>query len=142
MQTLTLRYFNVYGPRMASQGAYVTVISAFMAARQRGEPMQIHGDGEQTRDFTHVSDIVAANILAMDAPTADGRAINIGCGRSVSVNRIAELIGGPRVATENRKADMRNTRADTTEASRILEWHPRVSVEEGIRELLGAENLG
>ena len=71
METLTLRYFNVYGPRMASEGAYVTVISAFMAARRRGEPLQIHGDGEQTRDFTHVSDIVAANILAMDA--SDGR---------------------------------------------------------------------
>src|ERR1700683_4737425 len=141
MQTLTLRYFNVYGPRMASQGAYVTVISAFMAGRKVGGPMQIHGDGEQTRDFTHVSDIVAANILAMDAATADGRAINIGCGRNVSVNRIAELIGGPRASTENRKADMRNTLADTTEASRILGWHPRVSVEEGIRELLAAENL-
>jgi nucleoside-diphosphate-sugar epimerase len=141
MQTLTLRYFNVYGPRMASQGAYVTVISAFLAARKRGEPMQIHGDGEQTRDFTHVSDIVAANILAMDAATADGRAINIGCGRNVSVNRIAELIGGPTVATENRTADMRNTLADITEASRILGWHPRVSVEEGIAPLLLAENL-
>src|ERR1039457_3430540 len=76
METLTLRYFNVYGPRMAAEGAYVTVISAFIAARRRGEPLPVHGDGEQTRDFTHVSDIVAANILAMDAPVADGRAIN------------------------------------------------------------------
>jgi nucleoside-diphosphate-sugar epimerase len=141
METLSLRYFNVYGPRMASEGAYVTVISAFMAARKRGEPMQIHGDGEQTRDFTHVSDIVVANILAMDSPTADGRAINIGYGRNVSVNRIAELIGGPRVAVENRKADMRDTLADTTEASRVLGWRPRVSVEEGIRELIAAENI-
>jgi nucleoside-diphosphate-sugar epimerase len=136
METLTLRYFNVYGPRMASEGAYVTVISAFMAARKRGEPLQIHGDGEQTRDFTHVSDIVAANILAMDASIADGRAINIGAGHNVSINRIAELIGGPRVRLEGRKGDMRHTLADTTEASRILGWHPRVSVEEGISRLL------
>src|SRR5271163_2589685 len=71
MGTLTLRYFNVYGPRMASEGSYVTVISAFMAARRRGDALPIHGDGQQTRDFTHVSDIVAANILAMDAPVAD-----------------------------------------------------------------------
>src|SRR5579862_1099771 len=136
METLTLRYFNVYGPRMASEGSYVTVISAFMAARRRGEPLQIHGDGEQTRDFTHVSDIVAANILAMDAPVADGRAINIGAGHNVSINRIADLIGGQRIRLEGRKGDMRDTLADTSEASRILSWRPRISVEDGIQQLL------
>lgn len=136
MQTLTLRYFNVYGPRMAAEGAYLTVTSAFLAMRKRGEPLQIHGDGEQTRDFTHVSDVVAANILAMDAKIADGRAINIGCGRDVSVNRIADLIGGPRVHREGRTADMRNTLADTHEAQRVLGWHPQVSVEQGIAALL------
>jgi len=136
MQTLTLRYFNVYGPRMASAGAYVTVISAFMAARARKEPLTIHGDGEQTRDFTHVSDIVAANLLAMDAPVGDGRAINIGAGHNVSVNRIAELIGGARIQKENRAGDMRDTLADISEASRVLGWHPRVSIEDGIAELL------
>jgi len=136
METLTLRYFNVYGPRMASEGAYVTVISAFMAARRRGVPMEIHGDGEQTRDFTHVSDIVSANIAAMDAPAADGRAINVGAGRNVSVNRIADLIGGPRVLIGRRQGDMRNTLADITEASRILGWRPQVTVEEGINRLL------
>ena len=123
METLTLRYFNVYGPRMASEGAYVTVISAFMAARRRGEPLPIHGDGEQTRDFTHVSDIVSANILAMDAPVADGRAINVGAGRNVSINRIADLIGGQRVQLETRKGDMRNTLADTIRGRA----HPRMA---------------
>ncbi len=141
METLTLRYFNVYGPRMVSEGAYVTVISAFIEARRRREPLQIHGDGEQTRDFTHVSDIVAANILAMDAPVADGRAINVGAGRNVSVNRIADLIGGARVQMEARTGDMRNTLADTSEAARILGWHPRVSVEEGVIQLLRVEGL-
>jgi nucleoside-diphosphate-sugar epimerase len=136
METFTLRYFNVYGPRMASEGAYVTVISAFMAARRRGEPMQIHGDGEQTRDFTHVSDVVAANILAMDAPTPDGRAINVGAGRNVSINRIADLIGGRRIRIEGRKGDMRNTLADTSEAVRLLGWRPRVTVEEGVKRLI------
>ena len=136
LQTLTLRYFNVYGPRMTAAGAYVTVISAFLAARARNEPLTIHGDGEQTRDFTHVSDIVAANLLAMDAPIADGRAINIGAGHNVSVNRIAELIGGPRIQAENRAGDMRNTLADISEASRVLGWRPRVSVEDGIAKLL------
>jgi len=138
--TLTLRYFNVYGPRMASEGSYVTVISAFMAARRRGEPLQIHGDGEQTRDFTHVSDIVAANLLAMDAPVADGRPINVGAGHNVSINRVAELIGGPRVRLGARTGDMRDTLADTTEASRTLGWCPRVSLEDGIRRLLRDES--
>jgi len=138
METLTLRYFNVYGPRMASEGPYVTVISAFMAARGRGDPLEIHGDGEQTRDFTHVSDIVAANLLAMDAQVADGRAINVGAGHNVSINRIADLIGGPRIQIEGRQGDMRNTLADTTEASRILGWRPRVTIEEGIGRLIRA----
>jgi len=141
METLTLRYFNVYGPRMASEGAYVTVISAFLAARRRGEPLEIHGDGEQTRDFTHVSDIVAANILAMDARVADGRAINVGAGRNVSINRVADLIGGPRIRGGGRQGDMRNTLADTTEASRVLGWRPQVSIEEGIQQLVTAPNL-
>jgi len=141
METLTLRYFNVYGPRMTSEGAYVTVISAFLAARKRGEPLEIHGDGEQTRDFTHVSDIVAANILAMDAPVADGRAINVGAGRDISINRVADLIGGRCVRGGGRQGDMRNTRADTTEAVRILGWRPQVSIEEGVRQLIVAESL-
>lgn len=136
MGTLTLRYFNVYGPRMATEGAYVTVISAFLAARRRGEALSIHGDGEQTRDFTHVSDIVSANVLAMDAAVADGRAINIGAGHNVSINRIAELIGGKRLLMEGRKGDMRNTLADTGEAWRTLGWQPRVSIDDGIQELL------
>jgi len=84
---------------------------------------------------------VAANILAMDAPIADGRAINVGAGHNVSINRIAELIGGQRVWMDSRKGDMRNTLADTTEASRILGWRPKVSVEEGVRNLLGAASL-
>ncbi len=141
MQTLTLRYFNVYGPRMTFEGAYVTVLSAFVAARKRGEPLAIHGDGEQTRDFTHVSDVVAANLLAMDAEVADGRAINVGRGRNVSVNRIADLVGGPRVQLEPRKGDMRNTLADIGEARRTLGWRPRISVEEGVAKLLEAEGL-
>ena len=89
MQTLTLRYFNVFGPRMAHEGAYVTVISVFLRARREGKPLTIQGDGEQTRDFTHVYDVVRANLLAMDCATADGRAINIGHGRNISINRVA-----------------------------------------------------
>jgi len=111
-------------------------IAAFLRARREGRALEIHGDGEQTRDFTHVSDVVAANMLAIDCEVADGRAINIGRGENVSVNRIAEMIGGPTVRKPGRVGDMRDTLADRTQAERILDWHPKVSIEQGLAELL------
>ncbi len=136
MQTLSLRYFAVYGPRMAQAGAYMLAIAAFLRARRGGWPLEIHGDGEQTRDFTHVSDVVRANLLAADSEVSDGRPINVGCGRNVSVNRIAALFGGPTLRRDPRQGDMRDTLADNREAARILGWHPKVSVEDGIAELV------
>ncbi|MGH7865337.1 MAG: NAD-dependent epimerase/dehydratase family protein [Candidatus Binataceae bacterium] len=138
LSALTLRYFNVYGPRMSGDGAYLTVIAAFLKARREGRALQIVGDGGQTRDFTHVSDVVRANLLAMDAPIGDGRALNIGCGRNVSINRIAELIGGPVERAPARPGEMRDTLADNSQARAALGWQPRVSIEQGIAELLGA----
>ena len=135
METLTLRYFNVFGPRMVTQGAYVTVISAFLRQRRAGTPLTIEGDGEQTRDFTHVRDVVRANLLAMDCATADGRALNIGQGRSVSVNWVAWQIGGPTVNLPVRKGDVRHTLADFHQAERILGWRPQVTTEQGLAEL-------
>jgi nucleoside-diphosphate-sugar epimerase len=138
MQTITLRYFGVYGPRMPSEGSYVLAVAAFLKACREGRPLEIFGDGEQTRDFTHVRDVVSANMLAMDCDVAlaDGRAINVGRGENVSVNRIAAMIGGQTVHREGRAGDMRDTLADRREAKRVLGWHPRVSIEEGIAELL------
>jgi UDP-glucose 4-epimerase len=136
MQTVVLRYFGVYGPRMAEEGAYMLAIAAFLRARREGRALEIHGDGEQTRDFTHVSDVVAANLLAIDCEAADGRAINIGRGENVSVKRIAVMIGGPTVRKPGRVGDMRDTLADRTQAEQILGWRPKVSIEEGIADLL------
>jgi nucleoside-diphosphate-sugar epimerase len=135
LQTLTLRYFNVYGPRMATEGAYVTVISVFRRARAEGKPLTIHGDGEQTRDFTFVSDVVEGNVLAMNARVADGRAINIGRGRNVSVNRIADLIGGEKVYLPPRQGDARHTLADWSQAQELLGWQPKVDVEDALAKL-------
>src|ERR1700731_2456957 len=118
MQTITLRYFGVYGPRMPHEGSYVLAVAAFLKARREGRPLEIFGDGEQTRDFTHVSDVVSANILAIDCPLADGSAINVGRGENVSVNRIAAMIGGPTVHHEGRAGDMRDTVAARTQAGR------------------------
>jgi UDP-glucose 4-epimerase len=141
IEAVCLRYFNVYGPRMAIEGSYATVVGAFIRARREGRPLPIHGDGEQTRDFTHVRDVVRANLLAMDCAIADGRPINIGCGGNVSVNRIAALFGGPTVRMPARAADVRHTLADSNEARRILGWSPQVTIEEGLAELLKSERL-
>jgi UDP-glucose 4-epimerase len=135
LQTLTLRYFNVYGPRMATEGAYITVISVFIRQKRAGEPLTIHGDGAQTRDFTHVDDVVRANLLAMDAAVADGGAINIGCGHNLSVNRIAGLIGGPTIRLPRRPGDARDTLADISLARDILGWEPKMVTEDAVRAL-------
>ena len=141
IEAVTLRYFNVYGPRMATEGAYATVVGAFVRARREGDPLPIHGDGEQTRDFTHVRDVVRANLLAMDCAVCDGRPINIGRGAGASVNQIAALVGGATVRLPARQGDMRHTLADTSEARRILGWSPQVTLEEGLSELLKPAGL-
>jgi nucleoside-diphosphate-sugar epimerase len=135
LETLTLRYFNVYGPRMATEGAYVTVISLFIRQRRAGEPLTIHGDGAQTRDFTHVNDVVRASLLAMDSAVADGRAINIGRGRNFAINRIAELIGGPTVYLPPRPGDARHTLADLSLARETLGWEPEMDTEDAVHAL-------
>ena len=141
MQALTLRYFNVFGPRMTIEGTYKTVIGVFINARRNRQPLPIEGDGEQTRDFTHVRDVVRANILALDCAVADGRTLNIGRGQGVSVNAIANMFGGPAIRMPARIGDARDTSADYSQAAAILGWRPEVSVEEGVRELMLAYGL-
>jgi len=136
LETLSLRYFAVYGPRMPVEGAYMLAIAAFMRARRESRPLTIFGDGEQTRDFTHVSDVVEANLLAMDAAVADGRVLNVGRGQATSINRIASMFGGPMEYREARPGDVRHTLADNREAQRTLGWQPKVSITEGLAPLL------
>ncbi len=139
LHTVSLRYFNVYGPRQANEGAYRLVISIFLDQRRRGVPLTIHGDGEQTRDFTHVSDVVQANLLAAASPdVAPGEVINVGAGREVSINAVARLIGGPVVHQPPRGFDERYKRASIEKAQRLLGWQPRVRFEDGLRALLEA----
>jgi UDP-glucose 4-epimerase len=141
METLTLRYFNVFGPRMTTVGAYVTVIGIFLRLRREGKPLTIHGDGNQSRDFTHVRDVAHANVLAMDCELADGRPLNIGQGSRVSITGIADMIGGPRVYLPSRAGDMRHTLADFAQAEKVLGWRPQITTEEGVAELLEHEGL-
>jgi nucleoside-diphosphate-sugar epimerase len=135
LPTVSLRYFNVYGPRMDPDGAYALAVGKFLKLRSRDEALPITGDGEQTRDFTHVRDVVRANMLAAESEQAgSGEALNIGAGRNITVNQLAELIGGPREHMAPRQ-EPRHTRADSTRAQQLLGWRPSISVEEGIAEL-------
>jgi len=139
LETVCLRYFNVYGPRQSMEGAYRLVIGIFMDQRRRGEPLTIQGDGKQTRDFTWVGDVVRANLLAGTSPDVGrGEPINVGAGQEVSINRIAELIGGPVVHLPERQHDERFKRASIERAERLLGWRPTVMIEEGVRRLLDA----
>ncbi len=142
LETVCLRYFNVYGPRQVMEGAYRLVIGIFLDQRKRGEPLTVHGDGEQTRDFTWVGDVVRANVLAGESPdVGSGEAINVGSGHEVSINRIAELVGGPVVHTAARGFDERFKRAGVERARMLLGWEPTMRVEEGIGRLLDAAGL-
>lgn len=135
LQTVSLRYFNVYGPGSSSEGAYALVIAKFLAQKKQGVPLSIVPDGNQSRDFTHIRDIVRANILAMtSAKVGKGEVINIGGGHDYSVNQIAALFGGPTQFVEAR-IEPRRTLADIRRAEELLGWRPTITVEEGIAEL-------
>ena len=137
LETVCLRYFNVYGPRQVTEGAYRLVIGIFMDQRRRGEPLTIHGDGQQTRDFTWVGDVVRANIMAGEsARVGQGEPINVGAGAEVSIAHIAELIGGPVEYQPPRGFDERFKRAGIVRARELLGWEPTVLVEEGMRRLM------
>jgi len=136
LSAVSLRYFSVYGPRMDLEGAYATVIGAFLRARREGRPLEIRGDGEQRRDFTHVRDVVRANLAAMDCALSDGSAINVGRGDSLSVNQIAALVGGPRVSAAPRPGEPRDTLADLARSRAILGWSPEIATADGVRELM------
>lgn len=135
LETVSLRYFNVYGSRMNPDGAYALAIGKFLKQRKARKPLTICGDGTQTRDFTNVSDVVRANLLAAESKkVGKGEVINIGAGRNFSVNQLAKLIGGE-VVHESPRVEPHDTLADSSLAKKLLGWKPEVTLEEGIAEL-------
>lgn len=141
IETVSLRFFNVYGPHLDPNGAYALVIGKFLKQRSEGQPMTITGDGEQTRDFTHVRDTIDAVIRAsVSDRVGNGEVFNVGAGRNISINKIAELVGGP---TEHiaPRIEPKHTLADTTAIRTALGWEPTVSIEDGIAELKQLFNL-
>ncbi len=139
LETVSLRYFNVFGPRQSPQSRYATVVPLFLQAALAGEPLIVHGDGEQSRDFTYIDNVVEANLLACTAPAAAGEVINVACGARYSLldmlHTIESLVGHPlRVEhTERRSGDVRHTLASIDKASRLLGYVPRVDFAEGMR---------
>tara|TARA_X000001388_G_C2229327_1_gene122476 strand:- start:841 stop:1767 length:927 start_codon:yes stop_codon:yes gene_type:complete len=136
LETVCLRYFNVYGDRMNLNGAYKLVIPIFTEQKLNGEPMTIRGDGEQRRDFTYVGDVVEANIKAgfnakLPIFPCKGDVFNIGNGDNRSVNQIADMIGGDRINIEP-VIEPKETLADNSKARNIIDWTPTMKIENWI----------
>ncbi len=141
LSTVSLRYFNVFGPRQNPLSQYAAVIPAFIRAVLRNEPPDIYGDGRQTRDFSHVSNVVRANMLAGSCSRSlAGEVINVACGRNISLlallERIEDLLGRkvPRRHLPPRAGDVRDSLADITQAGVILGYEPITDFDEGLRQ--------
>jgi nucleoside-diphosphate-sugar epimerase len=146
-ETVVLRYFNVFGPRQSPFSQYAAVIPLFIDAISRGEPVTIHGTGEQSRDFTYVANVVDATLSAGEATGASGRAFNIAAGAPATVNELAESIGRilgkpvERQFAPSRAGDIDASWADLSAAHEVLGYQPAIGLEEGLRrtiDFLGA----
>ena len=138
IETISLRYFNVYGDRQPLKGIYAPVIGLFLKQAKEGKPMTIVGDGEQTRDFTRVEDIVEANVLALTTENDKtfGEVFNIGTGKAYKVNEIAEIIGGEVEHIAPRLGEARHTLADTSKAKEMLGWSASKNLEDYLKNEL------
>ena len=138
MPNVSLRFFNAYGPRSRTTGAYGAVFGVFLAQKLAKKPLTIVGDGNQTRDFIHVFDLVDAIIKAAQKGSS-GDIYNVGNGKETSVNSIANMIGGEKVNIPNRPGEPNRSLADITRIKTNLNWEPKISINHGIDMLL--ENI-
>ena len=135
LPALSLRFFNVYGPRSRTSGTYGAVFGVFLAQKLANAPFTVVGDGSQTRDFTYVSDVVQALITAAQSSETDA-VYNVGSGATVSVNRLVELLGGEKVFIPKRPGEPDCTFADISKIQAELGWYPEVTIEQGVSRLL------
>ena len=134
IETVSLRYFNVYGERQNLGGAYATVVGIFINQIIEGKPLTINGDGNQRRDFTYVGDVVNANILASTSfNVGKGETINIGTGENTSINDLADMIGGKKKYLNPVNEPFANL-ADIKKAKKLLDWEPKVTLESWIKK--------
>ena len=132
---LSLRFFNVYGPRSRTSGTYGAVFGVFLGQKLARKPFTVVGDGEQTRDFTYVTDIAQAILVSAKSDRV-GQIYNVGSGATVSVNRLVELLGGERVHIPKRPGEPDSTFADISKIQSELGWEPQVPIEDGVAEIL------
>ena len=135
---ISLRLFNVYGPRARTSGTYGAVFGVFLAQKLAGKPLTVVGEGTQTRDFTFVTDVVDAFVRAAESEI-DGEVFNVGSGGTYSINHLVSLLGSGKVHVPKRPGEPDCTFASIEKISRLLDWHPRVSFEDGVRMML--ENI-
>ncbi len=133
--TISLRMFNVYGPRARTSGTYGAVFGVFLAQKLAGLPFTVVGDGNQTRDFTYVSDVCRAFIAAAES-NISGEIFNVGSGNTYSVNQLIGLLGGPAIHIPKRPGEPDCTFADISKITLLLNWQPQVSLEEGVKKML------
>jgi len=144
LESVVLRYFNVFGPRQSPHSQYAAVIPLFVSAIERGDPITIFGDGEQSRDFTYVENVVDATIRAAEVPEANGRMFNVSAGRPATVNELADALGRimqrdvERRFAPPRAGDIRDSWAEISAARDVLGYEPRVELEEGLRRTVDA----
>ena len=144
LETVSLRYFNVFGPKQSPESKYAAVVPLFIRAALHDEPLEVHGDGEQSRDFTYIDNVVQANFRSFTAPKASGETFNVACGERYSVITIARtierLLERPiRIKhLPPRAGDVRHTLASIEKAQRLLDYHPGVGFEEGMRRTVAA----
>jgi UDP-glucose 4-epimerase len=135
LPVISLRFFNVYGPRSRTSGTYGAVLGVFLAQKLAGKPFTIVGDGTQTRDFTFVTDIADAIVTAAKSDKSL-EVYNVGSGKTVSVNRLVELLEGEKVFIPKRPGEPDVTFADISKIQKELSWQPKVSIEDGVKEIL------
>lgn len=142
LETVCLRYFNVFGPYQNPTSAYAAVIPKFVTLMLRGEAPTIYGDGETSRDFTFVANNVSANILAATSNKGAGEVMNIACGTSLSLNRLVEMINhelGTNITPNyqpERAGDIKHSKASIEKAKQLIGYEPKVSLEEGLKETI------
>jgi UDP-glucose 4-epimerase len=142
LQTISLRYFNVFGPHQDPASQYAAAIPAFVTKILNNESPTVYGDGQQSRDFTYINNVVHANVLAARAPKTEGQVVNIACGQAVTVNAIIDMINtilGKQVKpiyTDPRPGDVKHSLADINLARELIGFNPLVSFEEGLKKAI------
>lgn len=136
LNATSLRFFNVYGPRARTSGTYGAVFGVFLAQKLANQPYTVVGDGEQTRDFTYVSDVINVLTKVMNYKNLSGEILNVGSGQTISVNKIISLLKGPKIKIPKRPGEPEATFADISKIKKLINWQPKISIEQGVKFLL------